>query len=79
MTAMIKLKHLWENNTVTLAVKLKVFNTCVKSVFMYNSESKENKSGAFQRKLLRKLMNIRYPNIISNERLLEKTKQKKLE
>ena len=82
MTAMIKLKHLWENNTVTLAVKLKVFNTCVKSVFMYNSEiwtlteSKENKIDAFQRKLLRKLMNIRYPNIISNEKLLEKTKQK---
>ena len=79
---MTKLKHLWESNKVTLATKTRIFDACIRSVFMYNAElwtlnkKSEKQINAFHRKLLRKMLNIRWPTNISNEKLQQKTKQK---
>ena len=52
---------------------------------MYNSElwninikKKEKKIDPFQRNLLRKIMNIKWPQIIANEEFMIKAKQKKM-
>ena len=60
--------------------RLRLFNAYVSSVFLYNSEvwtldKKEKEIDIFQRKLLKMVLNIRYPYIISNEKLYEKTKE----
>ena len=53
----------------------------VSTIFLYNSElwtfTKTNKNAIdnFQRRLLRRIMNIRYPQIITNEELYRQTQQ----
>ena len=39
MSAMLKLNYLWQSNKATITTKLRIFNACVKSIFMYNAES----------------------------------------
>ena len=76
-----KLKYVLEDRKLSLEIKIQTLNALVKSVFLYNSElwtltkKDEKKIDAFQRNLLRKIMNIKWPNKIRNEELYEKTKQ----
>lgn len=82
LVAFAKLKDVFKHKKISRNSKIRVFNVYVKSVFMYNSElwtlSKklENDIDIFQRRLLRQILKIHYPDIISNENLYKKAKQK---
>ena len=65
--------------------KLRIFNALLSSIFLYNCElwtltsTLEKKIDAFQRQLLRRVLNIRWDpnnNWITNEQLYEKAAQK---
>ena len=78
---MKSLQKLWiKNNSVSLYTRVTLFNTLVKSVLLYNSstwglsKSDENNLNSFHRRLLRKLCNIKWPEIIHNKELYKKTK-----
>ena len=64
-----------------LYLRLGIFDAYVTSIFMYNSElwtltkSQEKKIDAFHRQLLRQLLNIHYPNIITNNDIYAMTRQ----
>ena len=74
------MKSIWESH-LQISLKMKIFDCLVRSVYLYNSElwtvTKSIKSSinATHRRLLRIALNIKYPQIISNERLVEITKQ----
>ena len=61
---------------------MRIFNVYVASIFFYNSElwtltkKLENKVDVFQRRLLRRILKIKYPKKISNENLYKKTGEK---
>ena len=77
--AMNKIKPIIEDRHLRLEIKVRAFNAYVTSVFPYNSETWTlTKAGTqtvdiFHRRLLKKTLNIRYPNIISNDELYRKT------
>ena len=70
MNAMTKLKHLWEGNEVTVSTKTRIVDAYIRSVFMYNAQiwtlnkTSEKQINVFNRKLLRKLLKIRWPTTI---------------
>ena len=74
------LEDIWKSN-LTIKLKMKIFDCLVRSIYMYNSclwtvtVTMEKQIDAFQRKLLRIAINIRYPKIIKNTELIELTKQ----
>ena len=76
------MEHTWKNK-LSLKKKLRIFNACVAPIFLSNSElwtttkSTNGQIDAFQRRLLRQVLNIRYPKKMSNEKLQELTKQDK--
>ena len=76
-------KHIFNNNRLNIKTKIRIFNACVKSIFLYNSElwtltkTAENKIDSYHQRLLRRAINIRWPNKISCEDLYNKTKQGK--
>lgn len=61
-------------------MKVRTFKTYVEPVFLYNCElwnltkTLENKVDAFQRKQLRRMLNIYWPYVIRNDDLYEVTK-----
>ena len=81
--SMQKLKYIYTNNKLANKIKIRIFNACTESIFLYNSElwtaSKkiENKIDSFHRRLLRKAINIKWPKKISNEKLYRITQQEK--
>ena len=84
-TAFFKLKPIFTNNYVSVETKLRIFNALLSSIFLYNCElwtltsTLEKKIDAFQRQLLRRVLNIRWDpnnNWITNEQLYEKAAQK---
>ena len=80
-----KLKPIFTEKHCSSEAKLDIFNAIVESIFLYNSEiwtltkKLENEIDAYQRKLLRYLMNYRYTDDRkywpSNEELYINTKQ----
>ena len=68
-----------ESKKLSLKTKVRLFRAYIESIFLYNSEiwttSKklENDIDVFQRNLLRRILKIRYPYIISNEDLYKRT------
>ena len=79
--AFILLKKIWDSREITKATKLKIFNSNVKSVLLYGSETwrltkvMTGKIQAFINRCLRKILRIFWPNTISNARLWEETQQ----
>ncbi len=78
-----KLKKILERRRVSIKMKIKVKNTYIKNIFLYNSEiwsvtkELEITVDVFQRSPLRRVMNIFWPEKISNEVLYERTKTSK--
>ena len=76
------LKPIWKSSALSIHNKIRIFNTNVKSVLLYGSETwrttkiTSDKLQTFVNKCLRRILNIRWPEKISNSRLWEKTKQK---
>ena len=77
------LEKIFENKKIGVVLRIRVFNTYISSVFLYNSElwtltkSLEESIDAFHRKQLRKVLNIYWPDKISNEELYRRTEVKR--
>ena len=77
-----KLENIFKSRKIGNEIKLKVYKTYICSVFLYNSEiwtlskTMEEDIDIFQRKQLRSILGIYWPNTISNEDLYEVTQIK---
>ena len=79
-TAYNQLKQIFESKKVQIPTKVRLLKSHIESIFLYNSElwtltkKLENTINVFQRNLLRKVLNIKWPNKISNKQLYERMK-----
>ena len=73
------LKPVWRSRSLRTCTKIRFFNSIVKSVLLYGSETwRETVASSkciqtFVNKCLRKILNIRLPNTISNKELWRRT------
>ena len=80
LLAFTKLRPVLQDEKLQISLKIRIFDALVSSIFLYNAElwtltSTHSKNiDSFQRKLLRWTMNIRYPEIMTNEEVYKKTK-----
>ena len=75
----MKLKQIWSLNVYTLRSKLRLFNTFVKLVLLYESETWKINEGDNRYiffKCLRRILQIRWPYVVSNRDILAKSKLK---
>ena len=76
-----KYRQILTCRNLPLYLRIRLFDVYVASIFMYNSDlwtltkSQEKKIDAFHRQLLRQLLNIHYPNIITNNDIYAMTRQ----
>ena len=77
ITSMNTFSHIWENKHLSLKLKQRIFNACVAPVMLAGSElwtlneTLKKQINSFQRRLLRRILNIKWPKKLSNERLTE--------
>ncbi len=82
--AFSRLKNVWSTSNISLHLKIKLFNDCVKSVLLYGCETwfvTDNitqKLQAFVNRCLRNILGIWWPQKITNQELWEKTGQSKI-
>ena len=80
-----QLKKVWNCNNLTLHTKVRIFNTTVKPVLLYGAETWRitaaisKKLQAFINTCLRAILRIRWPNVITNEDLWQRTQQEPVE
>ena len=71
-------QDIYKSKRISILLKVRTFNAYSASVFLYNSElwtltdTLEKQVYSFQRRMLRRVINICWPKVISNERLHEK-------
>nr|KAG5707728.1 hypothetical protein BaRGS_003303 [Batillaria attramentaria] len=79
------LRPIWRSTALSLRNKIRIFNSNVKSVLLYGSETwRTTKTGShrlqtFINRCLRNILNIRYPLVITNQDLWERTRQVPIE
>ena len=79
--AFIMLKNIWASMKISMTTKLRLFNSNVKSVLLYGSETWRltkatmQKIQTFINMCLRRICNIRWPEKISNEELWQRAGQ----
>jgi hypothetical protein len=79
--AFVHLYPVWRNNEISTRTKLRIFRSSVKSVLLYGSETwKVAKTPTsnlhmFVNRCLRKILNIHWPEVISNEELWRRTEE----
>ena len=79
--AFVTLKNVWKSHQMTTSTKIRLFNSNVKSVLLYGSETWRTtkttiqKIQAFINTCLRKILRIHWPETISNADLWQRTKQ----
>ncbi|KAL8622673.1 hypothetical protein ACOMHN_009307 [Nucella lapillus] len=75
------LQPIWQSSALSLHNKIRILNTNVKSVLLYGSETwrttktNRKKLQTFINRCLSNILNIRWPEVISNEDLWTRTKQ----
>ena len=81
ITTANSLNHLFSNDKLTIATKMKVIDVYVEPIFLYNSETwvlnkaDEQSIDAFQRQIMRKyVFNVKWPNTMSNEIVYQRSK-----
>ncbi|VDO67771.1 unnamed protein product [Schistosoma margrebowiei] len=80
-TAFLQLKNIWNSKQLSTNIEVKIFNTNVKAVLLYGAKTWRNttttikKVQVFINSCLRKILNIHWPNTISNSLLWERTNQ----
>ena len=80
----MKLKQIWNSRKLTMNTKLKLYKSLVLSVLLYGSETwKTNecdnkKLDTFHFTCLRRILQIRWPYIISNDELVSRTNSKRI-
>ena len=79
--AFTQLKNIWTSRELSLSTKMRLFNSNVKSVLLYGAETSRttkttiDKVQSFMNGCLRRILNIRWTDIISNVQLWQKTGQ----
>lgn len=78
--AMSKLWKIWlKGKKVKIPTRVRLYNAYIKPILTYNASTwaitkqQEESLNAFHRKQMRRMMNIHYPNRISNKKVYEKT------
>jgi hypothetical protein len=77
--AFVQLHPMWRNNKISTRTKLRIFRSNVKSVLLYGSETWKvtkttiSKLQTFINCCLQKILNIQWPEVISNEELWRRT------
>ncbi|VDP27031.1 unnamed protein product [Schistosoma margrebowiei] len=80
-TAFLQLKNIWNSKQLSTNIKVRIFNTNVKTVLLYGAETWRTatttikKVQVFINSCLRKILNIHWPDTISNSLLWERTNQ----
>ncbi|VDP46786.1 unnamed protein product [Schistosoma margrebowiei] len=80
-TAFLQLKNIWNSKQLSTNIKVRIFNTNVKAVLLYGAETWRTtttiikKVQVFMNSCLRKILNIHWPDTISNRLLWERTNQ----
>lgn len=83
--AFIQLNNIWKSRELSRNTKIRLFNSNVKSVLLYGAETWRStkttikKLQTFTNSCLRRILQIRWPDTISNANLLEKTSQSSIE
>ena len=79
------LRPVWNSRALSLKNKIRIFNTNVKSVLLYGSETWKvaktttNKLQTFVNRCLRRILKIRWPETVTNENLWERTNQRQID
>ncbi|VDO88318.1 unnamed protein product [Schistosoma margrebowiei] len=79
--AFLRLKNIWNSKQLSTNIKVRIFNTNVKAVLLYGAETWRTttttikKVQVFINICLRKILNIHWPDTISNSVLWERTDQ----
>ncbi|VDP27035.1 unnamed protein product [Schistosoma margrebowiei] len=79
--AFLQLKNIWNSKQLSTNIKVRIFNTNVKAVLLYGAETWRTttttikKVQVFINSCLRKILNIHWPDTISNILLWERTNQ----
>ena len=77
--AFLQLKNIWNSNVLSLKNKIRIFNTNVKAVLLYGAETwrtivtTTKRIQTFVDNCLRRIVGVWWPEIISNERLWQRT------
>ena len=77
---MKSLRHIFESHNISQDIKIRIFNAYAASIFLYNSEtwtltaSHIKQIDSFHRRLMRTVLHVRWPRIITNEDLYRRTK-----
>ena len=81
LNALTNLKEIFQNKRLSTRTKVRAFEAYITPIFLYNSElwtltkTLENQIDSFHRRILRShILNIRWPKIVKNEDVYEKTK-----
>ena len=83
--AFIQLNNIWKSRELSRNTKIRLFNSNVKSVLLYGAETWRStktttrKLQTFTNSCLRRILQIRWPDTISNANLLEMTGQSSTE
>ena len=78
ISAYNQLKHIFESKRASLDVKVRLLNSHVRSIFLHNSDlwtiSKkfENAIDVFQRNILRKIINVKWPKLYQTINYMKK-------
>ncbi|VDO85108.1 unnamed protein product [Schistosoma margrebowiei] len=79
--AFLQLKNIWNSKQLSTNIRVRIFNTIVKAVLLYGAETWRTtattikKVQVFINSCLRKILNIHWPDTISNSLLWERTNQ----
>jgi len=79
--AFVQLYPVWRNNKISIRTKLRIFCSNVKGVLLYGSETwKEvknitSKLQVFVNRCLRRILNVHWPEVISNEELWRRAEE----
>jgi hypothetical protein len=77
--AFVQLYPVWKNSIISTRTKLRIFRSNVKSVLLYGSETWKviktttSKLQTFVNQCLQQILNIHWPEVISNEELWRRT------
>ena len=76
---------IWRSTALSLRNKIRIFNTNVKSILLYGSDTwrvtktNTHKLQTFINRCLRNILSIRWPEVVPNEELRDKTNQAPIE
>nr|KAG5706977.1 hypothetical protein BaRGS_019582 [Batillaria attramentaria] len=73
------LRPIWRSTALSQRNKIRIFNSNVKSVLLYGSETGSHRLQTFINRCLRNILNIKYPLVITNQDLWERTRQVPIE